>query len=549
MTSIKSSRRIIALIAVFSMVITLFGLSYYQKTSAEEAEDITVTLDFNGGKYKYGEQTTVTFNTYEGVYYSPSNYDNLFVYPNDEHKKIVGWFRDKECTVGNEFEKDFLYEDTTLYAKWDDFAILKITGATFEVMPDSQEWSSFVRTGTTQDYSVTFYDYIGRKAFGGLYTEPEGQGTLLTDTLYVDSNSSTFKFTYTVENDKELYIKWVKPVNLVFDANGGSLADDMPSYQRRAPGIHWVGNWSDEYPEPIPTREGYTFIGWSPDQNATTGVALNDYIATKNETLYAVWAEGTTPDPAHTHIAETIPGWDATCTEVGATEGSKCSVCGEVLKPQVISRALGHNYVNGVCTRCGAKDPDAIVATPELISSEGKELNANTYTDLILKNAPGNEYEYKFIVHNSTTNQWFKLQDFSDVTTFRWYTGPAGVKNLYVDIRDKTDKTVIKRVELTNVVIKNQGLTVKSFTSSKGYELTAKSQTALTAVAENGKTPYEYKFIVHNDDNGQWYKIQDFSTKNTCDWYTGPAGHKTLYVDVRDTNGTVVRKGLNVTVN
>ena len=43
---------------------------------------------------------------------------------------------------------------------------------------------------------------------------------------------------------------------------------------------------------------------------------------------------------------------EATCIEDGLTEGSHCSRCNEIIKRQEIIPALGHNYINGVCTRC-----------------------------------------------------------------------------------------------------------------------------------------------------------------------------------------------------
>ena len=60
----------------------------------------------------------------------------------------------------------------------------------------------------------------------------------------------------------------------------------------------------------------------------------------------------------HVHTEITVPAREATCTEPGLTEGSKCSVCGEFLKEQEEVPALGHNFQNGKCTRCGAEDPD-----------------------------------------------------------------------------------------------------------------------------------------------------------------------------------------------
>ena len=53
------------------------------------------------------------------------------------------------------------------------------------------------------------------------------------------------------------------------------------------------------------------------------------------------------------HTEETIPGKAATCTADGMTDGKKCSVCGEILEEQTVIPA-GHNFVNGVCSGCGA---------------------------------------------------------------------------------------------------------------------------------------------------------------------------------------------------
>ena len=53
------------------------------------------------------------------------------------------------------------------------------------------------------------------------------------------------------------------------------------------------------------------------------------------------------------HNAVAVPGKDATCTETGLTEGSKCDRCGETLVEQKEIPALGHDYVDGVCIRCG----------------------------------------------------------------------------------------------------------------------------------------------------------------------------------------------------
>ena len=57
------------------------------------------------------------------------------------------------------------------------------------------------------------------------------------------------------------------------------------------------------------------------------------------------------------HKSAKLEAKAATCTETGLTEGEKCSVCGEILKAQEEVPALGHDFKDGKCTRCGAADP------------------------------------------------------------------------------------------------------------------------------------------------------------------------------------------------
>ena len=64
----------------------------------------------------------------------------------------------------------------------------------------------------------------------------------------------------------------------------------------------------------------------------------------------------------HTEVIDA--GVPATCTKNGLTEGKHCSVCSSVLVAQEAVPALGHSYKDGVCTVCGAKDPDYKPAEP-----------------------------------------------------------------------------------------------------------------------------------------------------------------------------------------
>ncbi len=83
--------------------------------------------------------------------------------------------------------------------------------------------------------------------------------------------------------------------------------------------------------------------------------------------------EGSNYIVSHEHNQEIVlAGKNATCTETGLTEGKLCSICGIITIEQEIIPALGHTFVDGICTVCGAKDPDYVepVKEPEVILPE-----------------------------------------------------------------------------------------------------------------------------------------------------------------------------------
>ncbi|MGN0318875.1 MAG: leucine-rich repeat protein [Lachnospira sp.] len=70
-----------------------------------------------------------------------------------------------------------------------------------------------------------------------------------------------------------------------------------------------------------------------------------------------------------------------------------------------------------------------------------------------------------------------------------------------------------------------------------------------TAEATGGKGDYTYKFIVYNKTTKQWGLIQNFSGNNTCTWTKGSVGDRDFYVDVKDSEGNVVRSNaINVVI-
>ena len=71
-----------------------------------------------------------------------------------------------------------------------------------------------------------------------------------------------------------------------------------------------------------------------------------DYTDTKTEVI-----------PATDHDTELVDAKDATCTEDGYTGDEVCKICQAVVKQGEVIPALGHDYKDGKCSRCGAEEP------------------------------------------------------------------------------------------------------------------------------------------------------------------------------------------------
>lgn len=80
------------------------------------------------------------------------------------------------------------------------------------------------------------------------------------------------------------------------------------------------------------------------------GLAEGSHCARCGETLTHVEI------PALGHTPVILPAMEPTCTQPGMTEGAVCQVCGDTLTEQLPLDALGHDFAEGLCTRCGASD-------------------------------------------------------------------------------------------------------------------------------------------------------------------------------------------------
>ena len=71
------------------------------------------------------------------------------------------------------------------------------------------------------------------------------------------------------------------------------------------------------------------------------------------------------PEPGCQHTTTKVEGAkEATCTEPGYIGDTVCADCGETVAAGEVIPAPGHSFENGVCTKCGATDPNYKPAEP-----------------------------------------------------------------------------------------------------------------------------------------------------------------------------------------
>ncbi len=95
----------------------------------------------------------------------------------------------------------------------------------------------------------------------------------------------------TLDGDMTLYAVWSDyTYSVAFDKNTSAKVDDMPA---NSIGLELNSNYT--VPNNVPTRTGYTFVGWNTNKTLTTAEYKAGDIITvdKNVKLYAIWSQDT----------------------------------------------------------------------------------------------------------------------------------------------------------------------------------------------------------------------------------------------------------------
>ncbi len=187
-----------------------------------------------------------------------------------------------------------------------------------------------------------------------------------------------------------------------------------------------------------------------------------------------------------------------------------------------------------------------VKAKPALgVSLKASQTNVNS-GDMVTFTAQGNggdgNYQYKFIINDTTDDKWYLLQGYKENNTIEWKATTPGTKRIMVDVMDGTGAKVGKNVS----VVVNPRPELSAVLSASAYTVSPGDKVTLTAQGVGGSGKYNYKFIVNDKTDDKWYKLQDYCEKNEIIWTATTPGTKRLMVDVMDSTGK--KFGTNVTI-
>ena len=247
--------------------------TWNEKLSEDYFINKALTHDINS--YAYYEENvipepqeyTINFYVDDDIFSTLKTSGNELITLPDAPKKdsyeFVGWFFDKD-TFNNQLKEDTylnksLDQDINVYANY-----------LFKEEP-------------VKEFTVTF-DTCGGDKMDSITTSiissepiPTRDGYKFLGWYLEKTYINKVTFPYEVKQNITLYAKWEKKTyNVHFELDGGEGVSDL--------------NVSVINEEPIPTRKGYTFLGWYFESSFITKVTF-PYEVKQNITLYAKWGE------------------------------------------------------------------------------------------------------------------------------------------------------------------------------------------------------------------------------------------------------------------
>ncbi len=201
--------------------------------------------------------------------------------PTMEGYTFIGWYTDAECTRPWNFDTDRVRAKMTLYGGWEVFVP--------PVPPDCNVIFKFNNGDPDTTIIVLTGEFIPRP------TAPQREGYVFTGWYTDETYTTAWNFEVNkVEWHMTLWGGWTEEIipdvpeeyTVTFKLNNGAADSSVTVTE------------GSLVPRPtLPTREGYTFIGWYTDSACTKPWNFDTDKIASNMTLYAGWEKTQVSDP------------------------------------------------------------------------------------------------------------------------------------------------------------------------------------------------------------------------------------------------------------
>ena len=242
-------------------------------TPAKQDKTIEILYVANGGTFFDGNETLQGVTDTDGVARLP-------LQPTREGYDFLGWSYDRDGNDPVDFTKAIVAGSghATVYAQWkqnNEKAVLYVANG-----------GAFADGNETME-GVTAGDGVSRQPLA-----PTREGYTFTGWTYDAAGTEPVDFTKPIPGGGQhvtFYAQWAKLANnekdVLYVANGGVFADGNETLQG-------VTDGDGVARQPLaPTREGYTFAGWTYDSKGTDPVDFSKPLVGGGDhaTLYAQW--------------------------------------------------------------------------------------------------------------------------------------------------------------------------------------------------------------------------------------------------------------------
>lgn len=262
----EESTLIVDTIEGYELVVSVNNKNYTVNVDSFEKQSdnnkCTIIYDANTSK---GGQGTMESSTNIRIGAKVQLKENTFTNTNVV-KQFVGWSQNKDAENGDYIDKQTIKTSTmnienntiVLYAIWSEKAVNVTFSSNYEGkgnLVDRAEEISQTQYGTLTLPSNTYFDVPDGYEFEGWSLNQNGQ----------DNGQNTVKAVgeeIQITGNTTIYAQWTQIYNITYVLNGGSVSTANPTSYTKNTESFTLNN---------PTKDKYTFVGWTRTDGGATG--------------------------------------------------------------------------------------------------------------------------------------------------------------------------------------------------------------------------------------------------------------------------------------